>query len=565
MKTGVILILFSIFMVLLCINTGFADDNIGKIEQALSQGSPVPEGELEAVGTVGGCSATLITANLVLSAGHCFCDDFGNNCNNRGQFTLHDVRPVNNPSIRQDITIAGDVRIHPEYGKRGWLREDYSVLELDKPASSVALVNPISLENPWNIPFVGEKLTLVGFGYTGVDCKSPSQGKMKMEVAVDGSGWGGISFKNAQLHSCPGDSGGPIINKAGHVVGVASWNQDSSSTYRPTSYAYNWILEIPTPSWSDCSWIPIQTGGINSHGKSQYCPEGSYLTALDLDGDRSASDMDTPVIGQAKCCKIEGAKSQKWEKSEWVQIETKGINSHSMLGSWCPQGSYITGIDLDAAAGSDPMDSPVIGQVQCSKPAGYDTWGSTYWMDVGPDLSHQKKDWCLDGAFITQLDLDRVAGDDPHDSPVVGKAKCSCTREQVTPTPTPAPTPKEFHAEILPLSTQYLTKPIIHEDLTSDIEPVETDEVRVIEPDLIEFNGNNDIEENMNLPGSDYSSFDLSADDPFLCIQACKQDSQCAACTYVKPGIQGDSARCWLKNSVSEKKEDSCCSSWIKP
>ena len=55
MKTGVILILFSIFTVLLCINTGFADDNIGKIEQALSQGSPVPEGELEAVGTVGGC------------------------------------------------------------------------------------------------------------------------------------------------------------------------------------------------------------------------------------------------------------------------------------------------------------------------------------------------------------------------------------------------------------------------------------------------------------------------------------------------------------------------------
>ncbi|NLV26172.1 MAG: trypsin-like serine protease [Methanomicrobiales archaeon] len=565
MKIGVILIFFCIFTVLLCINTGFADDNIGKIEQALSQGSPVPEGELEAVGTVGGCSATLITDNLVLAAGHCFCDDFGNNCGNRAQFILHDVRPVNNPNIRQDISISGDVRIHPEYGKRGWLREDYSVIELDQPASSVALVNPISVENPWNIPLVGEKLTLVGFGATGTDCKSPSKGKMKMEVAVDGSGWGGISFKNAQLHSCPGDSGGPIINKAGHVVGVASWNQGSSSTYRPTSYAYNWIYGIPTPGWSDCSWIPIETGGINSHGKSQYCPEGSYLTALDLDGDRSLSDMDTPVIGQAKCCKIKGAKSHKWEKSEWFQIETKGISSHSMLGSWCPQGSYITGIDLDAAAGSDPMDSPVIGQVQCSKPTGYDTWGSTYWMDVGPDLSHQKNDWCLDGAFITQLDLDRVAGDDPHDSPVVGKAKCSCAREQATPTPTPATVPKDFKATILPFPAYEPVYPVINEGIIKEAEPVDMNEIAIIEPAVINVTGNYEPEENINLPGLDYSSFDLSSDDPLLCVQACEQDSQCVACTYVKPGVQGTSARCWLKNGVPEKQTDQCCSSWVKP
>ena len=43
--------------------------------------------------------------------------------------------------------------------------------------------------------------------------------------------------------------------------------------------------------------------------------------------------------------------------------------------------------------------------------------------------SHQAgQAWCEDGAFITQFDLDSKAEYDPHDSPVVGRAKCSRPR-----------------------------------------------------------------------------------------------------------------------------------------
>ena len=87
-----------------------------------------------------------------------------------------------------------------------------------------------------------------------------------------------------------------------------------------------------------------------------------------------------------------------------------------MGGTWCPQGQFITGIDLDACGDCDASDSPVIGQVQCSKLSGsqYNNWGSSYWMAVGPQKSHQADaGWCLDGTFITQIDLDRESKADP--------------------------------------------------------------------------------------------------------------------------------------------------------
>lgn len=64
--------------------------------------------------------------------------------------------------------------------------------------------------------------------------------------------------------------------------------------------------------------------------------------------------------------------------------------------------------------------------------------------------------------------------------------------------------------------------------------------------------------------GSDYSSFDLEAADPDLCKQRCMDDPECRSCTYLKPGVQGDSAGFQLKNAVTEEKSDESCLSWIK-
>jgi len=72
------------------------------------------------------------------------------------------------------------------------------------------------------------------------------------------------------------------------------------------------------------------------------------------------------------------------------------------------------------------------------------------------------------------------------------------------------------------------------------------------------------LENNIDRPGMDYSNFDLSSPNPTLCEQACNSDPNCQAFTYVKPGVQGPNARCWLKNPVPAATPSDCCVSGVK-
>lgn len=76
-----------------------------------------------------------------------------------------------------------------------------------------------------------------------------------------------------------------------------------------------------------------------------------------------------------------------------------------------------------------------------------------------------------------------------------------------------------------------------------------------------------DLEVDKNRLGGDYRHFDLPAADPELCRAACDDDAQCKAFTYVKPGFQGPSARCWLKAPVAPpaRPNEACCVSGAKP
>lgn len=72
------------------------------------------------------------------------------------------------------------------------------------------------------------------------------------------------------------------------------------------------------------------------------------------------------------------------------------------------------------------------------------------------------------------------------------------------------------------------------------------------------------MNQNLNLPGQDYRNFDLSEAKPSLCAYACAMDPRCEAYTYVKPGVQGSNARCWLKDSVPRRVSGNCCVSGVK-
>lgn len=69
---------------------------------------------------------------------------------------------------------------------------------------------------------------------------------------------------------------------------------------------------------------------------------------------------------------------------------------------------------------------------------------------------------------------------------------------------------------------------------------------------------------NADRPGSDISGTDLPTANPTLCFNQCNADANCQAWTFVKPGIQGPNARCYLKNPVPGQVADTCCVSGVK-
>ncbi|MGJ5817664.1 PAN domain-containing protein [Paludibaculum fermentans] len=70
--------------------------------------------------------------------------------------------------------------------------------------------------------------------------------------------------------------------------------------------------------------------------------------------------------------------------------------------------------------------------------------------------------------------------------------------------------------------------------------------------------------DNVNLPGGDFLSIDMTGTDPAPCQAACEKESRCKAWTYVKPEEPGGRGYCWLKDSVPEAIVENCCVSALK-
>jgi hypothetical protein len=73
-------------------------------------------------------------------------------------------------------------------------------------------------------------------------------------------------------------------------------------------------------------------------------------------------------------------------------------------------------------------------------------------------------------------------------------------------------------------------------------------------------------ETDVDRPGNDYKHFDL---EPTIagfapCKSGCESDASCKAWTWVKAGVQGPKARCWLKSAVPPAKPNGCCVSGVK-
>jgi len=66
-----------------------------------------------------------------------------------------------------------------------------------------------------------------------------------------------------------------------------------------------------------------------------------------------------------------------------------------------------------------------------------------------------------------------------------------------------------------------------------------------------------------NRRGSDYTGFDVTGD-ANVCRNDCANDGRCLAYSWVRPGAQGQSARCYLKSAVPPPTHDDCCVSGVR-
>jgi hypothetical protein len=64
--------------------------------------------------------------------------------------------------------------------------------------------------------------------------------------------------------------------------------------------------------------------------------------------------------------------------------------------------------------------------------------------------------------------------------------------------------------------------------------------------------------------GGDYRNFTLDSDPAGApCKSACEGDNRCRAWTYVRPGYDGPSARCYLKSRITPPRHKPCCISGV--
>lgn len=172
------------------------------------------------------CTGTLMTSNIVLTAGHCIpsADEYAT-------AALYIVFGTDlNKLQKGDVRLVVDSVVHPQYGKTGSSRSDTHDLSLIKFAGPVAPgYQAAQFLDDESLLTEGTVVTLAGFGINKTDGKNTESdnrlSKVDVEIAGDLGKNEVIVDQRFGKGACHGDSGGPaFLNVKGtlYVWGVTS-------------------------------------------------------------------------------------------------------------------------------------------------------------------------------------------------------------------------------------------------------------------------------------------------------------------------------------------------------